>query len=519
MNNPEQLQKVPAAGLKSNNELYQKMIEEIQDYAIILLDKQGIICNWNKGAEKIKQYSEQEIIGKHFSIFYLPEDLAINLPQTLIHEAEEKGRAMHEGWRKRKDGSRFWGSVTITAIHNDDNEVIGFSKVTRDLTAKKQAEDNLKLSEERYHQMIAEVQDYAIILLDENGYIQNWNAGAQHIKGYKADEIIGQRFEVFYTPEDRANNLPDRLLNEARQTGKALQEGWRLRKDGSRFWGTIVITALHAKDNKVIGFSKVTRDLTEKKLTDEKLLAYTAELEQQNDELEQFAYVASHDLQEPLRKIQTFAELIQENYDDREFVERYFEKLNNSARRMGLLVKSLLNYSRLSKDKAEVAPVDLNIVLEEVEQDFELLIREKNAAINSDRLPVVHGNHTQLGQLFSNLVSNSLKFSPGDTVITISCKNVSRAEISAAPQSLHDGHYVQIDFEDNGIGFEQQYDKIIFSLFQRLHGKQDYAGTGIGLALCKKIVDNHHGFITATGQVDRGAKFSVYLPVRHDTVG
>ena len=504
---------VQSAKLKNSNELYYKMIEEIQDYAIILLDKEGIIHNWNRGAEKIKQYTEQEILGKHFSIFYLQEDIDNNLPGKLIGEAAVAGRAMHEGWRKRKDGTRFWGSVTITAIHDLDNSVIGFSKVTRDLTDKTQSEDKLKMSEERYHQMIAEVQDYAIILLDENGFIQNWNAGAQNIKGYAADEIVGKRFEIFYTKEDRDNGLPDRLLNEAREKGKALQEGWRVRKDGSNFWGTIVITALHGKDHGVIGFSKVTRDLTEKKLTEEKLLAYTAELEKQNNELEQFAYVASHDLQEPLRKIQTFAEMIQENYEDRAFVKKYLGKLNDSAKRMGLLVRSVLNYSQLSKSKTAAAAVDLNTIIDEVRQDFELLISEKNATITSNALPNVPGNHLQLGQLFSNLIGNSLKFSPVNTLITIHSSIVKGHDIPDAPSLVHDTQFVQVDVSDNGIGFEQQYNRLIFSLFQRLHGKHDYAGTGIGLALCKKIVDNHQGFITATGELNKGAKFSVYLPL------
>ena len=292
----------------SSNDLYQRMISEVQDYAIILMDKDGIIRHWNKGAEKIKQYTEEDILGKHFSIFYLPEDLATNLPQRLMDEASHTGRAMNEGWRKRKDGSRFWGSITITALHDDDDNVVGFSKVTRDLTEKKISEDNLRLSEERYHRMISEVKDYAIILLNEQGIIENWNARAENIKGYSAAEVIGKRFDLFYTVEDRNNGLPDKLLNQAREKGSALQEGWRVRKNGSRFWGTIVITALHSKDGHVIGFSKVTRDLTEKKIAEEKAFAYTAELETQNDELEQYAYVASHDLQEPLRKIQTFAE-------------------------------------------------------------------------------------------------------------------------------------------------------------------------------------------------------------------
>jgi len=314
-------QKKKARGdFADRNDLYKKMIEEIQDYAIILMDKEGIIQNWNKGAEKIKQYSEAEIVGKHFSTFYLKEDLDINLPQRLIDEAKNNGRAIQEGWRKRKDGTRFWGSITITALHDDNNSVIGFCKVTRDLSEKKQTEEKLRASEERYHQMIAEVQDYAIILLNTEGIIENWNAGAESIKGYTAGEAVGKKFSMFYTEEDRKNNLPDKLLNQARTTGKAVQEGWRVRKDGTRFWGTIVITALHNKEGTLIGFSKVTRDRTEQKMADDKLLEYTAELEKQNSELEQFAYVASHDLQEPLRKIQTFADMIQENFEDKSFV-------------------------------------------------------------------------------------------------------------------------------------------------------------------------------------------------------
>ena len=498
---------------ENRNVFYQRMVEEIQDYAIIIIDEQGIIQNWNKGAEKIKQYREKEILGKHFSIFYLQEDLDNNLPEKLLQQAKDTGRAGQEGWRKRKDGSRFWASITITALHDEDGILIGFCKVTRDLTDKKIAEDSLRLSEERYHRMIAEVQDYAIILLSADGVIESWNTGAQNIKGYTSEEIIGKKFEIFYTKEDRENGLPNTLLTKARDAGKATHEGWRVRKDGTKFWGNITITALHDKDNKVIGFSKVTRDLTQQKITEEKLARYTAELEIQNSELEQFAYVASHDLQEPLRKIQTFAELIQTNYDDKEFAERYFQKLDSSAKRMAELVRSLLNYSRLAKDIPSAGNVDLNTLVAEAEQDFELLIEDKKAVIRSGKLPVVQGNHMQLGQLFSNLISNALKFSRADPLIEISCSIVKTGQVLFAPKSLAEEAYYQIVFRDNGIGFEEQYSKMIFSLFQRLHGKQDYAGTGIGLALCKKIVENHNGVISATGEPGKGATFYVYLPV------
>ncbi|WP_160143435.1 sensor histidine kinase [Chryseolinea soli] len=513
--------------LRKSEERYHKMIAEVEDYAIILLDVDGIIQNWNRGAEKIKQYKEAEIVGKHFSTFYLPEDIENNLPETLLGLARENGRAAQEGWRKRKDGTRFWGSITITALHDDDGVVIGYSKVTRDLTERKIAEDQqnqvteqlralnteLSLSEQRYHQMIAEVQDYAIIFLDPSGNIVNWNTGAQVIKGYSS-EIIGTNFNVFYTPEDRKRKLPETLLEHAKTHGKANHEGWRVRKNGSTFWGNTVITALHNKSGELIGFSKVTRDLTEKKMAEDRLVAYANELEIRNRELEQFAYVTSHDLQEPLRKIRTFTEIIQKNAGDSAVVSRYFEKINRAAERMTNLIKSVLNYSRLSRDNAGFVDVDLNEIMVQVQADFELLIAEKNATVHVGKLPVIQGDYQQLEQLFSNLVSNALKFTDSDPVIQIQSKFVNQEQIVGGPDHLPEERYVEILVADNGIGFEPKYADLIFTMFQRLQDTQDYAGTGIGLALCKKIIENHRGFITATSEQGKGANFYVYFPYK-----
>ncbi|HWA34524.1 MAG TPA: PAS domain S-box protein [Cyclobacteriaceae bacterium] len=512
--------------LKISEARYHRMVEEVTDYSIILLDPQGIIQNWNKGAENIKGYTESEAVGQSFRIFYLPEDQKNNLPDSLLNEARRAGRAVHEGWRVRKDRTTFWGSTTITALHNDQNEVVGFSKVTRDLTHSKISQDQqkaataelarrneeLRKSEERYHKMISEVQDYAIILLDSKGCIQNWNAGAESIKGYTAKEIIGKSFEIFYTESDRESGLPFKLLNKALTAGKASHEGWRVRKNGTKFWGSIVLTALHGDDGHVIGFSKVTRDLTERKMAEDKLVQTNAELEAQNKELEQFAYVASHDLQEPLRKIQTFADIIRRNKDDTA-IDKYFEKIQFAANRMSELIKAVLNYSRLSKDAEEKVSVDLNVVLGHVKSDFELLIQEKHAAIASDPLPSVKAYPLQIGQLFYNLVGNALKFSSEHPVVRITWRTVSWNQIQDKPESLHANRYYEFQFEDNGIGFEQEYKERIFMMFQRLHGRHQYAGTGIGLALCKKIVDLHEGHITATSEVGKGSTFFVYLPV------
>lgn len=492
--------------------IYRKMIEEVEDYAIVFLDPGGIIRNWNKGAQKIEQYTAEEITGKSFKIFYLPEDLAKRVPEMMLEEAAAKGRAVREGWRVRKDGTRFWGSIIITALHGDLGEIVGFLKVTRDLTEEKMTEDNLRESEERYHRMIAEVQDYAIILLNEHGEIQNWNAGAEKIKGYTAEEAVGMNFRVFYQVEDQQSGLPERLIDNAVRTGRAAHEGWRLKKDGTRFWGSIVITALHDDSGKVVGFSKVTRDLTDRKMSEDRQQRYLLELEAQNRELERFAYIASHDLQEPLRKIRTFIDLLSDDTVDEPARQRYFDKIVASASRMSDLIKAILNYSRLGKENHEAAVVDLDQVLMEVIGDYEIAIHEKGAAISNDPLASVRGNKLQISQVFTNLIGNALKFSIARPEIRISTSLVKGKDIVDWPTTLPEARYREIVFTDNGIGFDQKYNQQIFSLFQRLHGKQDYPGTGIGLALCKRIMENHGGFISAFSNHGSGAAFRIYFP-------
>ncbi len=373
--------------------------------------------------------------------------------------------------------------------------------------------EELKKSEERYIKMTEEVQDYAIILLDVDGTILNWNKGAQNIKGYAENEIIGQNFSVFYLEEDRKSNLPEKLIRMAGEEGRAMHEGLRKRKDGSTFWGSIVITALHDDNNKVIGFTKVTRDLTERKMAEDKMRQHTAELEVKNRQLEQFAYIASHDLQEPLRKIQTFVEILEKKIDNEDVRNRYYAKITTSAKRMGQLIQSVLNYSRLSQTHELLLPTDLNIILENVLADYELLIEEKKAVIRYDRMPIIQGIELLLGQLFSNLIGNALKFSETEPLISISWRIVNGQELKKLmPAEDPSGNYLELTFKDNGIGFEQQYSEKIFNIFQRLNSQEDYAGTGVGLALCKKIVEHHHGYIYARSELGRGASFFVYLP-------
>ena len=290
---------------------------------------------------------------------------------------------------------------------------------------------NLKRSEERYHRMIDEVQDYAILLLDVDGNVLNWNKGAEKIEGYREEEIIRKNFRTFYLPEDREKKLPDHLLARAVATGRAMHEGWRMRKDGTKFWGSIVLTALHDDQNNVIGFSKVTRDLTERKLSEIQLKQYAIDIENQNKKLEEFVYVASHDLQEPLRKILTFADLLERNIDDKEAIKRNLEKITSSAQRMSALIKDILKYSRLTKTDEFAVETNLNQIFDEVLESYSLLIDQHKAIIKKTNLPTINCIPVHIYQLFSNLLSNAIKFCNTIPVIHISSGKLSDDEIYA----------------------------------------------------------------------------------------
>jgi PAS domain S-box-containing protein len=531
----EQLKQTNDA-LRKSEERYHKMVTEVNDYAIILLSPEGYVLDWNKGAEIIKGYRPAEITGKHFRLFYPKEEKEKGLPERLLKEATDKGSVLHEGWRIRKNGTRFWGSVAITALHDEKGEIFGYSKVTRDLTERKMADDTLnnfadelkrsndalKRSEARYHRMIAEVQDYAIILLDPQGSIENWNVGAQVIKGYVSEEIIGKNFSVFYTPEDREAGVPQQLLEQARVKGKVALEGWRVRKDGSRFWGNVVITALHDVKNEIIGFSKVTRDLTERKRAEDALKNNAIELERKNkilerlnDEVSSFAYVASHDLKEPLRKIQTFA-----NYlcDMDPWVEQegkdFAQRISRTALQMQRLMEDLLAYSTIANDLSDFKKVDLNDTVTAVLSDLELRIQEKQATITFDKLPGVMGVSFQFHQVFQNLLTNALKFSkPGQPLQINITHDVVKGKDIADRDAKKENDYHAITIRDNGIGFEAEQSRKIFDVFHRLHPKNSFSGTGIGLAIVKKVMDHHNGIVVAEGQPDVGAAFHLYFPI------
>jgi PAS domain S-box-containing protein len=247
---------------QDSSDLYRRLVESVSDYAIFALDAKGYITSWNPGAQRIKGYTGDEIIGRHFASFYPPEDIASGKPAWELEVAAREGRIEDEGWRLRKDGSRFWANVVISAVRNNHGEVTGFSKVTRDLSERRNTEEALRRSEERFRLLVQSVKDYAILMLDPQGNVASWNEGAQHIKGYTAEEILGRSFTLFYPPEAVANGFPQYELEVAALEGCFEDEGWRVRKDGSRFWANVVITALRNSDGQLVGFAKVTRDLT-----------------------------------------------------------------------------------------------------------------------------------------------------------------------------------------------------------------------------------------------------------------
>ena len=493
----------PRIPLVMDESLYQRLVENVSDYAIYLIDPDGYVCSWNRGAERFKGYRAEEIIGHHFSVFYTDEDRAAGMPAHVLRLAHERGRFEDRAWRVRKDGHRFRAHVVLDPVRDDDGTLIGFAKITRDISETYQQEQALRASERRFRLLVSSVTDYAIYMLDLEGHISSWNAGAERFKNYRAAEVIGRHFSLFYTPADLASGRPALALRTALSEGRFEDTGWRRRKGGATFWAHVVIDLIRDEDGTPIGFAKITRDISERRAADLRL----RDLSRTNEELEQFVQVASHDLREPLRKVLAFADLLE--FDLAEALSKehrgYLNSIAGSARRMQELLESLLRLTQVTSAGCSFVPTDLKQICEDVCADLDVAIREAEAQIDIQPLPVVEGDSAQLRQVFQNLIENALKYRLASRPLQVRICEVENP----------DPTLVTLKVEDNGMGFMPEYNERIFGLFQRLHTRDRIAGAGVGLAICRKICQRHGGTITAEGIPEQGSQFWIVLKRGH----
>jgi PAS domain S-box-containing protein len=488
------------------------LVGHATDYAIFVMDLDGVVQTWNPGAERMKGYRPEEIIGRNFSTFYTEEDKARDHPANELRIAAANGRYEEEGWRVRKDGSRFWANIVITALHSDDGELIGFGKVSRDLTVRKLAEEqtrakaleleqaNKQLAE--YRRLVTSVRDYAIFMLDPAGHILSWNAGARHLKGYEPEEIIGRHFSVFYSAEDRARNHPAFELDGAVRDGRYEEEGWRIRKDGTRFWAQVTITAIRDEQGNLAGFAKVTRDLTERKQNQDELERVVEELRVANEELDRFAAVAAHDMTDPLRTISGFAEYLLETDPSEDKREQYVRHIFDSSQRLSAMLHGLLAYARAGRPRDATAVVEVETAVRQVRDDLAAGIAERDARLEVDLPPDarVQIDSDDLRIILQNLISNAIKFADReDPVVTISAARTVGAW--------------QITVADNGVGIPPEHQERIFAAFERAPNRRAL-GYGLGLAICQRRIERHGGSIGLKSEPEEGTRFWFSLPDR-----
>lgn len=491
-------------------DLHRLLVESVDDYAIFALDTSGYILSWNAGAQRFKGYTADEIIGKHFSIFYPREKIEEGFPDYELREAARVGRFEDEGWRIRKDGTRFWANVVITALHDPSGHLVGYAKVTRDLTERRVAEEALRESEERFRLLVQGVKDYAIFMLDPNGKISTWNAGAQRIKGYTAEEIIGKHFSIFYPQEDLDDGKPARELRIATKTGVYEEEGWRLRKDGTRFWASVVITALRRADGTLAGFAKVTRDLTERRAQQERAIEAARQAaisDEANRAKSDFLAAMSHELRTPLNAIGGYTDLLAMGVRGPVTPEQLedLERIKRSQQHLLGIINDILNFSRI---EAGQTTYDLTAVpMSDVMKDVGHMIEQQAAAkgltfkLNECQPKVIAwADRPKVEQILINLLSNAIKFT-SEGEVTLKCE-------------WHDAQKVAVTVADTGVGIPADQLERIFEPFVQVGRSltQGHEGTGLGLAISRDLARAMGGDVAVTSEVDKGSQFRLILP-------
>jgi PAS domain S-box-containing protein len=492
------------------DDIFKILVRSVRDYAIFTLDSRGYVQTWNEGAERIKGYKPDEIIGKHFSSFYPPGDIARGKPEWELKVAVAEGRVEDEGWRVRKDGSLFWANVVITALRDDSGELIGFAKVTRDLTERRRAEESLRASEERFRLIVQGARDYGIFMLDRKGTVVSWNLGAERIKGYKASEIIGRHFSTFYPAEDVASGKPAWELKVATSEGRVEDEGWRVRKDGTLFWANVIITAMRNDAGELIGFAKLTRDLTERRAAQERALADARRLAEEqvsNKSKSEFLAAMSHELRTPLNAIGGYAELIEMGVGGAvsEQQREYLERIRGSQQHLLALINDLLNYSRIESGQMTYKPEPV-----ELHESVERVITMVTPQAAAKRLALVHGpcpdkvvataDRLKVEQIVLNVLSNAVKFTPHNGRINVTCRATDDAAL--------------LDIHDTGPGIPADQRNAIFEPFVQLGRSLTSAheGTGLGLAISRDLARAMDGDVTVQSTPGEGSTFTLRLP-------
>jgi PAS domain S-box-containing protein len=487
---------------------FRLLVQSIVDYAIYLLDPNGYVTSWNVGAERIKGFQTNEIVGKHFSTFYTEEDRKSGVPEKVLATARKEGQFEGEGWRVRKDGSRFWASVVIDRINDENGKLIGFAKITRDMTEKREVQEALIEAERRFRILVQGVTDYAIFMLDPEGRVTNWNAGATRIKGYTAEEIVGDHFSRFYTAEDLDVGLPHKALETARNTGRYEAEGWRVRKDGSRFWAGVVLDAIRDEDGELIGFAKITRDMTEKREAQLRLEESREQLfrSQKMEALGQLTGGLAHDFNNLLTAILGACELALRSTGDPEKLRRMLDGVRNSAQRGANLTKQLLAFARAQQ--LEIKQIDLKHFFADVTTLIRPSLRSNIDVITelSDLLWPVDADAGALELAILNLAFNARDAMKDGGTLKINAQN---AVLKGEPEGLK-GEHVALKVSDTGAGMTPEVMERVFEPFFTTKGFGE--GTGLGLSQVFGFAKQIGGAVTVESKPNEGASFTLYLP-------
>jgi len=488
----------PAASDHPTDERFRLLVENVQDYAIFMLDPQGRVATWNAGAQRLKGYAASEVIGRHFELFYPPDAVERGWPKEELRRALEFGRVEDEGWRVRKDGSRFWASVVITVLFDGAGVLQGFAKVTRDLTERRAHEEAMRQSEEQLRLLMGAVADYAIFMLDAEGKVLSWNTGAERINRYREDEVLGRHFSMFFTADDVAAGVPARELAVALRNGRAEAEGWRVRKGGEVFWAAAVLTPVIGPDGDLRGYAKVTRDLSEPRRA--------AELERSSRRMEEFLAMLAHELRNPLAPLRNAVEIMTLKGGLPPYMSAVSAMIDRQVRQLTRLVDDLLDVARITTGKISLRrePFDFRGVVLAGVETARAGIERKRQVLTLDLpdgpLPTT-GDAARLGQALQNLLNNAARYTPTGGAIRLAVR--------------HQGQALVITVSDNGIGLAPEAIDRIFDLFtqERVARDPSDSGLGIGLSLARKVVELHSGSLTAySAGPGQGSSFSMLLP-------